>query len=288
MPTSKARNGVRQLFFERAMRAQVAAFDPDVVFVHDLWSVRRPQLDAWRSEKRLVVGQIASPAPPPNRLRGFDLILSSFPHFVTRFRELGVDSEYFKLAFDERLIDVLGEATAPAAPERAGVVFIGGVSGAHSHGTALLAEVCRELDVDVYGYGGDELPTESPILKRMHGPVWGLEMYRVLAGAKIAINRHIDVAEQHANNMRLYESTGVGTLLMTEGFTNLADHFEAGREVVTYSGAADLVERIHHYVDNDDERVAIAEAGQRRTLQEHTYRHRMEELAQILEPRLKR
>ena len=36
-------------------------------------------------------------------------------------------------------------------------------------------------------------------------------MYRVLRQSKIALNRHSDVAEDHANNMRLYEATGVGT-----------------------------------------------------------------------------
>jgi spore maturation protein CgeB len=288
-PVARARHLLKMLFLERVVRAQIAAFDPDVVFVHDLWSIRRRQLDAWRAEERLVVGQIASPAPPPERLQGFDLILTSFPHFVKRFRDLGVDGEYFKLAFDERINGVLGEAASPWSLARSGAVFIGGVSPrVHSRGTALLDEVCRRFDVDVYGYAGDELPADSAIRRRLHGPVWGLEMYRVLAGAKVAINRHIDVAEQHSNNMRLYETTGVGTMLVTEGFGNLGDHFDRDREVVPYSDVDDLIQRVHYYLEHDAERAAIAAAGQQRTLHKHTYRHRMEELALILEPRLKR
>jgi spore maturation protein CgeB len=113
-------------------------------------------------------------------------------------------------------------------------------------------------------------------------------MYKVLSLSRISLNRHIDVAEGHANNMRLFETTGVGTLLLTEAAPNLADLFVPGREVVAYEDEDDLVEKIEHYLEHDDERVEIASAGQRRTLSEHTYRRRMTELAAILEQRLQR
>ena len=107
-------------------------------------------------------------------------------------------------------------------------------------------------------------------------------MYQVLAQAKIALNRHIDVAEGFANNMRLYEATGVGTLLLTDAKSNLGDLFEPGREVITYASEDELVERIHYYLDHENERGGIAQAGQGRTLSEHTYEHRMRELVELL------
>ena len=64
------------------------------MYVQDLGFFSRRELDAIRRAGTLVVGQIASEPPPPERLRGFDLILTSFPHYVERFRALGVDSEY--------------------------------------------------------------------------------------------------------------------------------------------------------------------------------------------------
>jgi spore maturation protein CgeB len=75
--------------------------------------------------------------------------------------------------------------------------------------------------------------------------------------------------------------------LLTETAPNLADLFSPGREVVTYESEDDLVEKIEHYLEHDDERIAIAAAGQRRTLGEHTYRQLMAELAAILEERLR-
>ena len=84
----------------------------------------------------------------------------------------------------------------------------------------------------------------------------------MLATRGSALNRHIGVeAEGYANNMRLYEATGVGSLLLTDDGSNLAELFEPGREVVTYAGADDLVEKARHYLAHEDERRAIAGAG---------------------------
>jgi spore maturation protein CgeB len=108
-------------------------------------------------------------------------------------------------------------------------------------------------------------------------------MFRLLHAARISLNRHIAEAEGHANNMRLYEATGVGSLLLTDEGSNLAELFDPGTEVVTYTGVDDLVEKARHYLAHEDERRAIAAAGQARTLREHTYELRMRELRDLLE-----
>jgi spore maturation protein CgeB len=100
------------------------------------------------------------------------------------------------------------------------------------------------------------------------------------------VNRHIDAAEGHANNMRLYEATGVGAMLLTDRGSNLPALFEPDREVVVYNDADDLVDKLRYYSANRGEARAIAEAGQRRTLTEHTYARRIGELAALLEERL--
>jgi len=273
---------------QRIARAQIDAFGADVVYCQDLSFFAPDQLRALRAEGRLVVGQIASAPPDEARLRGFDLILTSFPHYVERFRALGVASEYFRIAFDTRVLDRLradGVDPSPEAPGRDGAVFVGGVDpDVHGAGVALLERVLDEVGgIDVYGYGADRLPASSPMRAAWRGEAWGMQMYTVLARAGIALNRHIAAAEGHANNMRLYEATGVGAMLLTEAAPNLAELFEPGVEVVAYRDADDLVRQLRHYLADRDARTAIAAAGQRRTLAEHTYADRMRELVRILE-----
>ncbi len=261
---------------------QAEWFEPDIVYVQNLSYVSDDTLARLKKISGFVAAQIASEAPPPDRLRRYDLILTSFPHFVERFRALGVDSEYFRIGFDSRVLDRLADVET----EQAGAVFCGALGRAqHDAGNALLERAARRTRIDFWGYNATGWDEGSPILANYHGEAWGIGMFRVLRQSKIALNRHIDVAENFANNMRLYEATGVGTMLLTDAGSNLAELFDPGREVETYADEDELVDKIEYYLAHDDERRVVARAGQERTLREHTYRDRMRELVTLLEPR---
>jgi spore maturation protein CgeB len=265
---------------EQIVLAQAREFGADVVYVQNLRYLSRRTLRRLRRISGLVVGQIASEPPTAAKLRSFDLVLTSFPHFVDRFRGLGVASEYLRIGFDERILDRLADEPR----EQHGAVFVGALNRTqHRSGNSLLEGAARTVPIDFWGYNPDGWPKDSPIRTCYRGEAWGLEMFRVLHASRVALNRHIDVAGENANNMRLYEATGVGALLVTDAKQNLHELFEQGREVVTYEEGDDLAETVRYYLEHDDERRAIAQAGQARTLREHTYARRMEELASILE-----
>lgn len=106
-------------------------------------------------------------------------------------------------------------------------------------------------------------------------------MYQILRNSQITLNHHGDIPP-YANNCRLYEATGVGTLLITDWKTNLREMFEPGKEVIAYRSPEECAELIQCYLEHGDERKAVARAGQQRTLREHTYYQRMQELVEII------
>jgi spore maturation protein CgeB len=57
--------------------------------------------------------------------------------------------------------------------------------------------------------------------------------------------------------------------------------------VAIYHTPEECVELARYYVDHESEREAIARAGQRRTLRDHTYKLRMQELSALLERHLR-
>lgn len=256
--------------------AQIKLARPDVLYCQDLSFFPGELLRELRQHVRLVVGQIACPLPPESFLKGYDLILTSFPHFVDRLRTLGVASEYFRIGFDDRVLTLLGRVEKDID-----FSFVGGISRHHGGAIPLLEYLAENTAMRVFGYGADSLPTSSPIRQRHCGEVWGLDMYRALARSRITLNRHINVAENNANNMRLFEATGVGAMLLTDRKDNLHELFDIGREVVAYSSKEEAAELVRHYLDHPEEAAQIAEAGQARTLREHTYAHRMQELVPI-------
>jgi spore maturation protein CgeB len=269
---------------------QIASFAPDVAFIHDMFSMSASGLDRLRADGRFLVTQMASPLPPRDVYRRYDLLLSSFAHFVARFRAEGLDSEFFRLGFYERITERLaadGTSTRPDAERTVAVSFVGGIDPrVHTAGTAFLERVAARLPLEVWGYGVDALPAGSPLRERYRGEAWGLDMYRVLASSKVTLNRHIDVAEGQANNMRLYEATGSGALLVTDRGRKLDELFEVGAEVLAYDDEDDLVEQVEAMLADDERRIRIATAGQARTLAEHGYGERMRELSGMLEERL--
>ena len=263
---------------------QIRTIRPDILYVQDLNLFPQEVLKKLREEGafRLAVGQIACPLPSLDYLNGFDLILTSFPHYVDRFRGIGIKSEYFKIAFDSIVIDEIGILT-----KEHGCTFVGGLSPDHKERSYFLEYLAKNVDIKFFGYGSEKLGRDSPIDKRHQGECWGLDMYRTLAKSHITINHHIDVAENNANNMRLFEATGCGSLLITDNKLNISEMFEPDKEIVTYNSNEEAVEKINFYLENPLEAVRIASAGQKRTLREHTYLNRMEELILIINKYLK-
>jgi spore maturation protein CgeB len=107
------------------------------------------------------------------------------------------------------------------------------------------------------------LAAGSPIRKRYRGEAWGLDMYEILAHSQVTFDRHIEAAEGFANNMRLFEATGVGAMLVTDDGKSLSELFRPAEEVVSYANETDAVRALRRFVENEDDRLRIAEAGRR-------------------------
>jgi glycosyltransferase involved in cell wall biosynthesis len=127
-----------------------------------------------------------------------------------------------------------------------------------------------------------EQDIDAQIARRTRPPVFGVKMFQTLRRSRVVLNTHIDVSPSNASNMRLFEATGVGTCLLTDWKENLAELFEPDKEVLTYSSAAECVEKIRYILAREDERRAIAAAGQRRTLREHNFDNRAARIDEII------
>ncbi len=107
------------------------------------------------------------------------------------------------------------------------VSFVGSLTRDYPSRIRVLDQVCEIPGFGAWGPGVDELPPNSPLRAHYRGGAWGLDMYRVLRNSKITVNVHGETAGRYAVNMRLYEATGVGTLLVTDRKESLGEVFEA-------------------------------------------------------------
>ncbi|MHC4915581.1 MAG: CgeB family protein [Planctomycetota bacterium] len=110
----------------------------------------------------------------------------------------------------------------------------------------------------------------------------GVKAYRAHARARRKERRRQRAAARSAKSPddvvlpeqikgRNFEVPGCCGFLLTGPAENLADYYRDGQEVVVFRSHDELVEGARYYLEHEDERAAIAEAGYRRTMEEHTY-----------------
>lgn len=106
-----------------------------------------------------------------------------------------------------------------------------------------------------------------------HGGVWGDAYRRALNQSRIVLNYTIC----QVMNMRAYEAPACGALLMIEeDNVEVRDVFEDRVSCVLYN-EHNLLELIDYYLSHEDERAAIAAAGQR-VVQAYSYERHFERL----------
>lgn len=262
---------------------QIRRAQPEVIYIQDMNSMPTEFLDAVSPYVKLIVGQIATPIFQQIPFDRYHVIFSSFPHYIERFRKSGLAAFYQPLAFDQRVL----QTTYSYHQRPVACSFVGGISQLHLVSYDLLEMLAQQTPIEFWGYGAETLPQNSAICTRHHGEAWGKDMFKILSSSKITLNRHGEVAENYANNMRLFEATGCGALLITDYKDNLNELFEIGKEVVAYRTPEECVALVKYYISNPKEAEEIAHAGQARTLRDHTYTKRMEQTAEILERHLR-
>jgi spore maturation protein CgeB len=123
------------------------------------------------------------------------------------------------------------------------------------------------------------------LVRRTKNPLYGLAMFSKLRESRVTLNTHLEIARHSASNMRMFEATGVGACLLTDRKDRLSDLFEPETEVVTYATAGECAEKLRYLLSHESERASIAAAGQRRTLNDHTFAHRAAQIDAIIRKR---
>ena len=130
------------------------------------------------------------------------------------------------------------------------------------------------------GRAHDTMPKKLNISKKLYSvvksPVFGIEMFKALSKAKTGFNIHSDCTGDYSVNMRLFETTGAGTCLLTDMKQDLNNYFEIDKEVVTYSSTNECVEKIKYLIKHPEICNEIAAKGQQRTLREHNFESRVD------------
>ena len=117
-------------------------------------------------------------------------------------------------------------------------------------------------------------------------PVFGKEMLKLIGRYAIGFNQHGEVAGDYAANVRMFEVTGAGALLVTDHKKNIHSLFESDTEILTYNSKEECIEKLQWAISHPAEARSIASAGQQRALRDHTVERRVDLLHEIIQKEL--
>jgi spore maturation protein CgeB len=271
----------------RLVRA-VRRLRPDVVWMVGGTNIILPETLAELKElgARLVYQSGTSPVvfALPNERKAaplFALVITNDFYHAMQWMELGaaraeaLPGSACQPGF-HRAYDLSAEERASLACE---VAFVGTLLPDNLYSRRVRAlEALRSFDLGVWSVH----PVPESLRPFYRGGALGERMLRILCAAKIVVNPHGDFM-RWGGNLRLFEASGCGAFQITDDLPGVRGWFAVGQEIVTYRDPEHLRELAAYFLEHDEEREAIAAAGQARAYADHTYRQRAERLLAWLE-----
>lgn len=267
-----------ETWMKKVFLEQVKRFKPDVIVSMNIQLLNGEIARELRKHCKLLIGQCASPINNID-ISSYDLIVTALPDYIKKFQDKGIKTEYLRLGFPADVLSRLKHHDQTIT----NITFAGGIGGVnHKDRIGILEELSLLEKVRLHGYLNGRISVFSPLKRLNITPIVGLPMFQAFHDSKIVFNKHAGLAGKYAVNIRMYEATGVGSLLLTDNKSNIKEFFEPNKEVVVYNSKEECLDKIKYLLEHEDERKKIAIAGQKRTLAEHTYKHRSKELFEII------
>lgn len=106
------------------------------------------------------------------------------------------------------------------------------------------------------------------------------EMIDFFQQSKINLNLTTSSNTNYRNQIkgRNFEIPGCGGFQLSQYAERLEEYFIPEKEIVFFSSMDEMLEKIRYYLEHDNERNAIADAGYKRAINDHTYEKRFNDL----------
>ena len=211
---------------------------------------------------------------PGSDFSEYDLIVCNFPGLLRSYEERGWKAAYLTPAHDPVMDEYASNGDRPID-----FLFVGGYSRHHMKRAAVLEAVAglrdryriefclarsrfTRLAESAMGYlapvGKYRRPKDIRAVSRE--PVYGRDLYALIAKSKVVLNGAIDMSGEDRGNMRCFEAMGCrGLLLSDEGV--YPEGMVAGKTLVTYQSPTDVVVKLHDLLQAPQLMAGIANTG---------------------------
>jgi spore maturation protein CgeB len=113
--------------------------------------------------------------------------------------------------------------------------------------------------------------------------VWFEEYAKVVQLSKIFLAFDSMPHIRKSMSARMYTAVGCGAFYLCRHIDGIEEVLTPGKEIVTFRSDDEMIEMIRYYIGNNELRLKIAEAGQKRVLKDHTYEKRIGQMFALIE-----
>jgi Glycosyl transferases group 1 len=205
-------------------------------------------------------------------LAEYDLVVCNFPSILEDWRQKGCKVAYFFPAHDPVM-----DAYADLCRDNLDLIFIGGFSRYHARRIAALQAAASAPGIRARLHFEDSrltrlanlLPFMPGLESYRHpkeirviraGPLYGRDLYSALGTTKVVLNGAVDMAGDDRGNMRCFEATGCGGVLLTDSGV-YPDGFVDQETMVVYSSPDQIPGLLKRLITEVSWTNAIAKAG---------------------------
>lgn len=148
--------------------------------------------------------------------------------------------------------------------------FIGAWSPHKERLIAALLRIHPRINLKIWGVYWTKSTDPMVLPAIIDRPVLGDEYAKAIVASKInlAILSEVRRGASEGDNTtsRTFHIPGAGGFMLHQRTDEVAQFFEDGKECAMFSSAEEMADKVHYYLDHEDERLHIAAAGRARSI----------------------
>ena len=242
-----------------------------------------------KRKPKVIIGWLGSSIPLKTDWSEFDCILSGLPKLRSSALNLGAKNSFE--FYPGMPLNIFENFPQPNENPKYDIIFVGQCNQLlHARRAEYLNLLAKEeLNFGLF-LSGDTGHLPSIVQNLNNGPRFGFDMLKTIHNSKISFDcrgkqsfEDEDIGCNHTVNMRIFESTAVGSLLLTEEYFNLHQLFEPKKDIITFKSDSDLLEKVFYYLKEHDLRKEISLKGKKTCLEKHNLRSRAADFLHIVD-----
>lgn len=206
----------------------------------------------------------------------YDAIFLKEPYLVVKFRRFTSKKVYYlpecfnQLAYDNR-------------PSKYQQSFTDLICFGNFHPWRNLQLECLcNYNFKFYGVNPPHWMIKSAISANFSGfPIFNEDKKALLLNSKIVIN-NLHFGEIYGVSARVFETAGIGAFQLVDHTDAIGELYNK-EEIITYTSQKNLLDKINYFLSDDLARKEISNNAKIRTINCHTYKHRLDVLFHTLE-----